>query len=475
MQTKCIPLSRLLSLGRVAYTPVAVSNDRVFLWKDFVEDVTVLSTIIRKIGIGRWLLYSEDTYRFTVGLFALWHADSVAVLPPNFRQQTLDEMNNDLAGVVTDSKINLKNVPSISPIVSPLNSTFPVWEALKKDVIQLEIFTSGSTGTRKAIKKTLANLESEVEEQEAVWGEKLGNSTIFSTVSHQHIYGLLFKVLWPLHAGRVFWNEILFSPNDLVAKLKTVDIACLVSGPAHLNRMPELIDLSELGRNCRVIFSSGGPLNAGTSLIFAQSAQLTPYEILGSTETGGIAWRQQSPETVVEDTWKPFRKVEVEVELPDCFLKVRSPFFNEVENEGWLLTGDVAEMAPDKTFVLKGRGDRVVKIEEKRLSLPDMEKRLESHQWVDTAKIFLKEDPPYKRHRTPLTTLIVLSESGKINFDQKQIRETIGELKQLLSKSFDPVLLPRYWKFVDQLPEDALGKTTLSDLRDVMTKQKGKK
>jgi len=104
-----------------------------------------------------------------------------------------------------------------------------------------------------------------------------------------------------------------------------------------------------------------------------------------------------------------------------------------------------------------------------------MEKRLESHQWVDTAKIFLKEDPPYKRHRPPLTTLIVLSESGRFNFDQKQIRKTIGELKQLLSKSFDPVLLPRYWKFVDQLPEDALGKTTLSDLRDVMTKQKGKK
>ena len=100
-----------------------------------------------------------------------------------------------------------------------------------------------------------------------------------------------------------------------------------------------------------------------------------------------------------------------------------------------------------------------------------MEKRLESHQWVDTAKIFFKEDPPYKRRRPSLATLIVLSESGKFNFDQLHSRKIIGELKHLLSKSFDSVLLPRYWKFVDQFPEDALGKTTLSDLRDMMTKQ----
>jgi acyl-coenzyme A synthetase/AMP-(fatty) acid ligase len=466
-----IPLSSLLAEQRDPSTPLAQSSGKIFTWGNFRLDVASLSSQILEIGIGRWLLFTEDTYLFTVGLFAIWHADSIAVLPHNLGQQTLKELNHDLKGVVTDCKLKHDNVPVLYPKTAVKHSLNPARSVLSQDRTMLEIFTSGSTGARKALKKTIGNLESEVEEQEEIWGCKLGKSTVFSTVSHQHIYGLLFKVLWPLHAGRVFQNETFFSPNELVKKMNTCKSACLVSGPAHLKRMPELIDLSEMTSRCSIIFSSGGPLSTETSRAFTESAGLTPYEILGSTETGGIAWRQQSS-GIKDDVWKAFSKVEVALEPPEFYLKVRSPFFNEVENDGWFVTGDIAEMAKGKTFLLKGRGDRVVKIEGKRLSLAEMELRLESHSIVDTAKIFLREDHPFTQRRPPLAAVVVLNKSENINLQQMKIQKIIADLKLYLAASFDQILLPRSWKFVDRLPEDAQGKTRLADLQALLTKQK---
>jgi len=52
------------------------------------------------------------------------------------------------------------------------------------------------------------------------------------------------------------------------------------------------------------------------------------------------------------------------------------------------------------------------------------------------------------------------------------IRKIIDELKRYLAASFDKILLPRSWKFVDRLPEDAQGKTSLADLRTLLTTQK---
>jgi acyl-coenzyme A synthetase/AMP-(fatty) acid ligase len=113
-----------------------------------------------------------------------------------------------------------------------------------------------------------------------------------------------------------------------------------------------------------------------------------------------------------------------------------------------------------------------VKIEEKRLSLADMEQRLESHPMVETAKIFLREDPPFSQRRPPLAAVVVLSKSGKTKLHKMNIRKIINELKQYLVASFDKILLPRSWKFVDRLPEDAQGKTSLADLRTLLTTQK---
>ena len=62
---------------------------------------------------------------------------------------------------------------------------------------------------------------------------------------------------------------------------------------------------------------------------------------------------------------------------------MKSPF---VCNDDWFTTGDSAELAPElqntRTFFLKPRLDRTVKIEEKRVTLSELEERLANHDYV---------------------------------------------------------------------------------------------
>src|SRR5690606_27170940 len=111
-----------------------------------------------------------------------------------------------------------------------------------------------------------------------------------STVSHQHIYGLLFTVLWPTLTGRAVTPQRLEYPEELERDLAAHD-SVLISSPAHLKR---LFGGRRWATQARAIFSSGGPLGADASKLAAEVTGLAPIEVFGSSETGGIAWRQGS-------------------------------------------------------------------------------------------------------------------------------------------------------------------------------------
>jgi len=465
MNADYIPLSQFLNEDRDPSVQVASVVGKTYSWSHFKLHVPALAEQILKIGRGRWLLHTENSYDFAVGLFGLWLSDSVAVLPPNIGQQTLNELGFEAKGVISDHLEVSKGLEILAPLSAPPVTEQPTL-TLGRDSCLLELYTSGSTGQRTQIKKTLGNLEDELEGFEMFWGEMLGTSEIFGTVSHQHLYGLLFRVLWPMSAKRLFRAETYLTPNQLLAEMSKVKHSCLVSGPAHLKRMPDLIDFAELGSNCKVIFSSGGPLPSETSLTFTKHAQITPFELFGSTETGGIAWRQHTSKS--EPVWKPFRNVDVRSKPPDGFLQVRSPFLSESDKEGWFTTGDLVEIIPSKGFLHRGRGDRVVKIEEKRLSLQDMENTLETHTLVESAKVFFKEPPPFLQRRPPLTAVLVLNKKTNKKQEKNTERKLIRNLRQFLSKTFDPVLLPRFWKFVDKIPTDPQGKITVEILRSLL-------
>jgi len=437
-------LAELMAVGRSPDYPVAWVGERLIEWAEFSARVTKLSHALAARPEREWLLACAEPHDFAVALFAVWHSGCRALLPPSLREGAIAEVREQADGILDD------------PAFWPTSPGAPEDSSLKPlDPARagLDLFTSGSSGKPKRIAKCLAQIEAEVATLEHLWGDGEARATrpVLATVPHHHLYGLLFRLLWPLAAGRPFDNQTCTAPEFLLARLDRLGPGRVISSPSQLARMHELIPLESLAGRATQIISSGGPLDAATTARFKTALGEAPLEVLGSTETGGIAWRIQDG----DDAWTPFLEVAVSVS-ENSALSLVSPFLPERTP---LTTDDAAEILDDGRFRLLGRLDRIVKIEEKRLSLPDMEARLASHPWVREAALVVLNG-----RRQSLGALLVLTEEGRRTLALEGRAASARALRQHLSSWFDAVLLPRQWRYLDALPYNERGKLAVADL-----------
>jgi acyl-CoA synthetase (AMP-forming)/AMP-acid ligase II/3-hydroxymyristoyl/3-hydroxydecanoyl-(acyl carrier protein) dehydratase len=392
----------------------------------------------------RWLLSSDDPLCFAVMLLALLQAGKQAVIPPNTRPGTLAALAGAFDARVAPGMLESPSAPA------PL-AAFDPHAAI------IDLYTSGSTGEPKRVRKTLAQFEAEAQVLEALWGTALGSAAIVATAPHQHIYGLLFRLLWPLSAGRAFDTVTCAHPDTLIERIALLGDAALVSSPAQLARLPELVTLSAISHKPKLIFSSGGPLPAASAILFFREFGQAPVEIFGSTETGGIAWRKQQG-GADDDSWMPFPGMKI-ARSDSGALSLSSPFLGSSDCQQ---RDDAIALLADGRFRLLGRLDRIVKIEEKRLSLPEMESRINQQAWVVASAVV-----PLGGRRQSLGAVLVLNAEGRQVLEEQGRRTVAQALRQHLSAHFEAVLLPRRWRFPDRLPVNDLGKIEHSALVDL--------
>lgn len=486
-------------------TQERVEHETALDWACFQRDVTALAKTLFRVDnevaaaastahAPRWLLFTENPYAFAVALTALAQTRRVAVLPPNAQSETLQELAAGCVGFLSDQTELSAALPTLDPLAPGAaaaheQATPFAARALDANEILLELCTSGSTGKRKRVPKRVRQIDAELAILEKVFGPRLAADTqIFATASHQHLYGLLFRVLWPLVAGRPFRLESFLYPEEILPRMLQTASCALVSTPAHLKRLKDVSDLAALRAHCRAIFSSGGPLAPETAAALTQALGTPPIEILGSTETGGVAWRAQSS---ASDSlaWSTLPSVEI-LRATDARLRVRSPFVSEGLDDdapatgtdrepsahasldastqsdaklprASLTMGDCVELLADGKFLLQGRADRIVKIGEKRLALPEMEAQLLQNPLLQEVSLV----PLERSGTTRVGAVAVLSEAGLTFLAQHGRRALAQNLTRDLQNRFDRIVLPRAWRYVARLPEDAQGKVTQSLLR----------
>lgn len=423
-------------------------------------------------GRARWLLHTEDSYAACVGVLALAQARCLALLAPNRQPETLRRLARGSVGALLEPRPDAQALGDL-PVLDPLAPGLPErggvararpLEALDPNAPVLELLTSGTTGEGTRVVKTLAHLEREVETLEARFAARLpAAARIFATVSHQHIYGLLFRLLWPVAAGRPLHADTPLHPQELLPRMQEAGACALVATPVHLRRLAGAERLRELRPICSAVFSSGGPLAAETARALAAALGAAPFEILGSTETGGVAVRQQADAGVA--AWQPLPGVAIAASAEDGRLVVSSPFVScgEALGDGRrrFTMGDRVELQGDGRFLLLARADRVVKVGEKRLALPTMERALEAH--ADVAEAALLVLPRAGEPR--VHAVVVPTRAGRETLRREGRRAFGARLAEHLAGSWDRVLLPRAWRVVAELPRDAQGKLPVAGLR----------
>ena len=438
-----IPLSDLVAGSYPAERPIAWVAGSAKTHSEFTAAVSGVYDRIIALDEARWLLACERAWDFAIGFFGLLGAGKTVVIPPNFLPGTRNVLRSVFDAVLADTEIPENDVRKLTIQDLP-RSSGPPPRFPEHSII--EMFTSGTTGEPKQVVKRLSQFESEVSVLEQVFGERVGDAKILATVPHQHIYGLLFQILWPLAASRPFLAEPCSSPDFLLAELTRAPHAVLVSSPAQLSRLHHLVNFSVFRGRLSQIFSSGGPLADEDNEALVKALGEPPVEVFGSTETGGVAWRQRRDGNDSDD-WTLFPGVKASVDDSGGLVVCSLPTGGERVG-----IADAVEVLSNGRLRLGGRLDRLVKLEGKRVSLAEIENFLRKHPLVYDAAVVL-----IKGHRSVLGAAVVLKEPDDHSLSESR-RATVESLRRHLAGRFEAVLLPRRWRFPAALPHNDRGK-----------------
>jgi acyl-CoA synthetase (AMP-forming)/AMP-acid ligase II len=441
-----VALRGLHTIGEDDAGPAFIHRGCLFDSAALRADVNALGADLRAQGAQDWALYHDDAYPFTVALLAILATGGRAWLPANATAGTEASLAAYCDGWIGSDWSAGRSIP-----VGTTGGDGPL-PALSGRIV---VFTSGSTGEPQPIPKALAQFDREVEALERLWGEGLGDARILATVSHQHIYGLLFRIWWPLSAGRTVYSEPFFEARDLLAAAADERDAAWVASPAHLRRLQEDLPWTTASDRLRMIFSSGGPLPGDAAAECARLSGIWPTEVYGSSESGGIAWRTQADANA---WWQPLPNVDVRA-ADDGALVLRSP---HLADGGPLTLSDSIECGADGRFRLGERLDRIVKVEGKRLSLSELESALRGHPWIADARALL-----LRRRRESIGAAVVPTEAGSAELARQGRHAFTRRVRETLQKRFEPVTLPRLWRFPHALPVNAQGKISEARLREL--------
>jgi acyl-coenzyme A synthetase/AMP-(fatty) acid ligase/3-hydroxymyristoyl/3-hydroxydecanoyl-(acyl carrier protein) dehydratase len=386
-------------------------------------------------------LFDADAYQFLVWLLACWQNGQIAILPTDDLPATRAFHALPWVGHCEGSAL-----PDWSGDVAD-TSSFPS-SAPQFDCPGAVSFTSGSSGTPTRIFKKTEQLYREAALLHQVYGGNLLPDTRFiGTVPHHHMYGVTFRLLWPLCAGYPIISEQFHHPEEL-GRLENKPHVLISSSPT-LKRLAQLETFSSPAAFLTT-FSGGSPLHDDVAAACASRLATRMIETYGSTEVGNVMYR-----IAPGGAWREHPGITLALDEHGC-LKLRSPL---LADDNWFQTQDAALLGEDGWRLL-GRADRVAKIEGRRVSLDALEAALLALPEVAEARTA----PLYREERDEIVALVVLSEAGRAQLRELGKSRFDRRMRQSLSTSLDHFALPRRWRYLSIMPYNAMGKITSADI-----------
>lgn len=385
-------------------------------------------------GSSILLVFENDRYAFAASALGAWLRGHSVALPPNTRRESVWAIQESDAcvGMLHDTAAGAAT--RIGPLLGEYAVRGQRFEPAVAGPIAT-VYTSGSTGDARPWPKLAEQLVGEAEVLADAFGVGRG-ARVAATVPPGHIYGLLYSVLVPLCRGGAFLREVPLHVETVAERVTEAAADVLVTVPAHVRGLNAV----EAGRlaSVRRVFCSTAPLPDEAAAGFAERHRVAITEILGSSETGGIAWRLRS----ARDEWRPLPGVSIAVDDEQRLL-VDSPFVDpQVERP--YRTADLAELLPDGSFAHRGRADGVVKVGGRRVSLPAMQAAILEMEGVSDAAVVAVDDAGGRGSQ-------ILAAVCGVGITTEAIRGGLLE-------RFEPSSLPRRVVFVPALPREDNGK-----------------
>lgn len=389
------------------------------------------------IGPGRVVLSCRHADAFVPGLLGAWAAGATVELLPNVQPGTLDRVDADseVAAILHDDVARQARSPKAIHVPSALAAGGPASPTTRWPEIAVRMTTSGTTERPRYVEKSMAELLGELE----VLAAAIPKATaVLSTVPLSHLYGLLWGALLPLKMGARIVSHDALLPADVAAAILREGVDLMISTPAHLRAMRD----APMPRGLRVV-SSGARMPSELQLGLADMHGWTVTDVLGSTETGGIATREHPLKG-----WKPLPSVTVTA--PEGQLVVESPWCARTAIE------DRIELRPDGTFQYLGRTSELIKVAGKRADAHELEATIRSVPGITDVAVLV--------HATigkePRVVCAISVAEGVV----------VGreDVAAAIRRQFDAVFVPKTVKTVAAIPRTDRGKVAIQPLRELL-------
>ncbi len=393
--------------------------------------------IAARIGPASHVVLScRHARSYVPGLLGAWLAGATVELLPNVQAGTLDRVDGDpsVAAVLHDDDALQQRSPK-ALYVPAVIAGGPMTDATTLPTIAVRMTTSGTTERPRYVTKAMAQLTGEIGVLSSVLPAA---SCVLSTVPLSHLYGLLFGVMLPLRFGARIVSHDALLPVDVAAAIEREGVDLMISTPAHLRAMAS----AAMPRGLRVI-SSGARLSAELHMALVTRHGWHVTDVLGSTETGGIATR-----THPEQPWTALPGVTMSA--PDGKLVIESPW----AGAGRVELDDRVELRGERTFHYLGRSSELVKIAGKRAHAHAIEATVLAVPGVTDVALTVVETAGNEPR-----TALVISQS------QPVARAAIAEA---IRAEFDGVFVPRIIKVVPRIPRTERGKVDSERVRDLV-------
>ena len=355
----------------------------------------------------------------------------------------------------------------------------PKVEVALDDLAVLQ-YTGGTTGVSKGAMLSHRNLSANVQ-QSAAWFAliKPGEEVLLACLPYFHVFGMTVSMLWPVHIGA----HIVLAPNprdipDLIKCITKYRVSIFPAVPAlyvAANNYPgvDKLDLSSI----RACFSGSAPLPVDVMERFEALTGGRITEGFGMTETAPVThvnplFGLRKPGSVgIPVPGTDMKIVDVETGLIELGIgekgelcirgpQVMSGYWNRPDEtantlrDGWVYTGDLAQMDEDGYTFIVGRKKDMILAGGYNVYPDEVDGVLFGHEAVlESATIGLVDARCGER----VKSFVVLKPGRSISEE---------ELKTYLRSQLAAYKVPKDIEFLPELPKSSMMKILRRELRD---------
>lgn len=446
----------------------------------------------------RVALIVDPGYDYVKSLLAIWKAGGIAVpLHPKAKPETHMYVLEDAAvsHLILGSNYQSSHAPAFSELklkefATELeiegNTEIPNISSHRGALI---LYTSGTTGSPKGVLTTHDNISAQITSLVKAW-EWSSADHIINVLPMHHVHGIINVLCCALWSGAKCEFKA-FDADKILNRLGEGDVNLFMAVPTiyykliqgfHEISKDRQAELSQAFKKFRLMVSGSAALPVSVLEQWKAISGQVLLERYGMTEIGMAVSNSYSGIRIPGHIGQALPGVEIRLiddegkvasEGDQGEIQIKSntvfkKYWGKPEatkkafsQDGWFVTGDIATCV-DGVYKIVGRKSiDIIKSGGYKLSALEIEEVIRACDHIDDCGVV---GIPNEEWGEVVAAGLVVKEKDRKKID-------LEELRDLLLKKLAPYKIPRIWKFLDELPRNAMGKVVKNELKEIMKRE----